>query len=329
MNMGALLEVRGLKTMLVLEDGSVAAVDDVSFSVAGGETLAIVGESGCGKSMVALSLMRLLPEPPARIVAGEVRLAGRDLLVLPEGEMRRVRGREIAIVFQEPMTCLNPVLTIGEQIAEAVRAHRAVRAREASEEALSLLRVVNMPDAARRYHEYPHRLSGGMRQRAMIAIALAGRPKLLIADEPTTALDVTVQAQILLLLRRLRDEFGMALILITHDLGVVADEAARTVVMYAGRVIEEAPTARLFADPRHPYTRALLSASPRFAGGKRRRDRLPEIRGSVPPLDALARGCAFAPRCDRAIPRCTDERPPLRHVGEGRQAACLLAEPPS
>lgn len=325
--MSPLLEVRGLTITLALEDGPVTALDEVSFALPAGETLAIVGESGCGKSMIALSLMRLLPDPPAWISAGEVRLAGRDLLTLSDEEMRCVRGREMGIIFQEPMTSLNPVLAIGEQIAEAVRAHRSVPAREARKEALSLLRAVNMPDAEHRYYEYPHRISGGMRQRVMIAMALAGKPKLLIADEPTTALDVTVQAQILRLLRRLRDELGMALILITHDLGIVADEAPRTVVMYAGRVIEEGPTARLFTEPRHPYTRALLAASPRFANGAALRHRLPEIRGAVPALDALPPGCAFAPRCNLAIPRCSDERPALRHLGAGREAACLLAEP--
>jgi len=324
--MTALLDVRGLTTTLLFEDGSVTALDHVSFELPAGETLAIVGESGCGKSMVALSLMRLLPEPPVRISAGEVWLAGRDLLVLTEEEMRRVRGREMGIVFQEPMTSLNPVITVGQQIAEAVREHHAMPAKEARDEALSLLRAVNMPDAGHRYHEYPHRLSGGMRQRVMIAMALAGKPKLLIADEPTTALDVTVQAQILRLLRQLRDEMGMALILITHDLGIVADEAPRTIVMYAGRVIEDAPTARLFVDPRHPYTRALLAASPRFASGTGLRHRLREIRGSVPTLDALPRGCAFSPRCDRAIARCNDERPTLQYLGEEREVACLLAE---
>lgn len=322
-----LLEVDGLTTMLMFEDGPVTVLDEVSFALAAGETLAIVGESGCGKSMVALSLMRLLPDPLARISAGEVRFAGRNLLALTEEEMRGVRGHEMSIVFQEPMTSLNPVLTIGEQIAEAVRAHRSMPTREAREEALSLLRAVNMPDAGYRYHEYPHRLSGGMRQRVMIAMALAGNPKLLIADEPTTALDVTVQAQILFLLRRLRDELGMALILITHDLGIVADEAPRTIVMYAGRVIEQAATAQLLAGPQHPYTRALLAASPRFASGAELRRRLPEIHGAVPALDALPRGCAFAPRCSQAIARCVDERPALRYLGDGREAACLLAEP--
>jgi len=322
-----LLEVDGLTTMLMFEDGPVTVLDEVSFALAAGETLAIVGESGCGKSMIALSLMRLLPDPLARISAGEVRFAGRNLLALTEEEMRGVRGHEMSIVFQEPMTSLNPVLTIGEQIAEAVRAHRSMPTREAREEALSLLRAVNMPDAGYRYHEYPHRLSGGMRQRVMIAMALAGNPKLLIADEPTTALDVTVQAQILFLLRRLRDELGMALILITHDLGIVADEAPRTIVMYAGRVIEQAATAQLLAGPQHPYTRALLAASPRFASGAELRRRLPEIHGAVPALDALPRGCAFAPRCSQAIARCVDERPALRYLGDGREAACLLAEP--
>jgi oligopeptide/dipeptide ABC transporter ATP-binding protein len=326
--MSATLEVRGLTTVLDTRAGPVRVVDDVSFSVEQGRTLAIVGESGCGKSMTALSLMRILPEPPARIAAGEMLLDGRDLLQLPEREMRSVRGREIAMIFQDPMTSLNPVLSVGEQLTESILAHRRLSARAARAEAIELLRLVRMPDAERRLDEYPHRLSGGMRQRVMIAMALAGRPKLLLADEPTTALDVTIQGQILDLLKELQRELGTGIVLITHDLGVVAEMADRVVVMYAGRVVEEADVADLFRRPKHPYTEGLLAASPQFADdaadGPRRR--LAEIAGIVPMLHDLPPGCAFAPRCPRVEPMCRTERPVLRPLGVRRQVACLVAE---
>ena len=326
--MSATLEVRGLTTVLETRAGLVPVVDNVNFSVELGRTLAIVGESGCGKSMTALSLMRILPEPPARIVAGEVRLDGRDLLQLSEQEMRRVRGSEIAMIFQDPMTSLNPVLSIGEQLTESILAHREMTRRAARAEAIELLRLVRMPDAARRLGEYPHRLSGGMRQRVMIAMALAGRPKLLLADEPTTALDVTIQGQILDLLKDLQRELGTGIVLITHDLGVVAEMADRVLVMYAGKVVEDAGALDLFRQPKHPYTRGLLAASPQFAAtddedGPSRH--LTEIAGIVPMLHDLPPGCAFAPRCPRVEERCRMERPILEPISATRQVACLVS----
>jgi peptide/nickel transport system ATP-binding protein len=326
--MMALLEVEGLTATLELPGvRRFPVVDGVSFSVEAGETVALVGESGCGKSTTALSLLRIHPEPPMRITAGQVRLAGRDLLRLSEREMRRVRGREIGIVFQEPMTSLNPLMTVGAQIAEAVREHRGGSRGAARAEALALLRLVRMSDAARRLDDYPHRLSGGLRQRAMIAMALAGRPKILIADEPTTALDVTIQAQILALLKQLRHALSMAVVLITHDLGVVAQHADRVVVMYAGRIVETAPTRDLFREPRHPYTQGLLGAAPRFqAASPMRGARLVEIAGTVPGLDRLPDGCAFAPRCPKAVDGCRAARPPLIEVDADRHAACFLAQ---
>ncbi|WLA65205.1 ABC transporter ATP-binding protein [Bradyrhizobium diazoefficiens] len=319
------LEVKNLKTVFFTNSGLFKAVDDVSFTVRRGETLAIVGESGCGKSVTALSLMRLVPDPPGRIVGGSVSLEGTDLLTLDEAEMRAVRGNRISMIFQEPMTSLNPVMRIGDQIVEAVRLHRVTSAKEARNIAVEMLRLVRIPEPARRAREYPHQLSGGMRQRAMIAMALACRPALLIADEPTTALDVTIQAQILALILDLQKELGTGLVLITHDLGVVAQTAQRVIVMYAGRKVEEASIEALFADPRHPYTRGLMASIPSVpASGAATQARLNEIPGTVPSLVRLPSGCAFAPRCKLAIKRC-EEYPPLQDWGGGHLAACWRA----
>jgi oligopeptide/dipeptide ABC transporter ATP-binding protein len=326
--MGALLDVRNLTTVLETKPLPTTVVDDVSFSVELGRTVGVVGESGCGKSMTALSLMRILPEPPARIIAGEVWLDGRDLLELSERQMQRVRGSEIAMIFQDPATSLNPVLTIGDQLCEAILAHRDVTRRAARAEAIELLSLVRMPDPARRLEEYAHRLSGGMRQRVMIAMALAGRPKLLVADEPTTALDVTIQSQILDLLKDLQRKLGMGILLITHDLGVVAEMADRVLVMYAGRVVEDADVFDVFRRPQHPYTRGLLAATPQFAAANDETDanhRLTEITGIVPLLNDLPPGCAFAPRCPIAEARCQTERPALSKNSGTQQVACLVA----
>jgi len=322
-----LLEVDGLKTYFFTRDGVVRAVDDVSFSVGRGETLCIVGESGCGKSVTSLSILRLIASPPGRTVAGRVLFEGCDLLALPEPEMRRIRGDAISMIFQEPMTSLNPVLTIGRQIAEALVLHRGLPRTVASARAVEMLRVVRMPEAERRVHQYPHQLSGGMRQRVMIAMALACEPRLLIADEPTTALDVTIQAQILDLMRELKQRTGAAIMLITHDLGVVAEMAQRVIVMYAGRKVEEAPVAELFARPRHPYTRGLLDSVPRLGASSRVEDgnagaRLVEIAGTVPSLSGKIVGCAFAPRCGYAVERCRVQYPPLAEKAPGHWAAC-------
>ncbi|WP_314954796.1 ABC transporter ATP-binding protein [Bradyrhizobium cosmicum] len=320
------LEVRNLKTVFFTNSGLFKAVDDVSFTVSRGETLAIVGESGCGKSVTALSLMRLVPDPPGRIVGGSVSLEGTDLLALDEAQMRAVRGNRISMIFQEPMTSLNPVMRIGDQIVEAVRLHRNMSNREAQTIAVEMLRLVRIPEPARRAREYPHQLSGGMRQRAMIAMALACRPALLIADEPTTALDVTIQAQILALILDLQKELGTGLVLITHDLGVVAQTAQRVIVMYAGRKVEEATVEALFADPKHPYTRGLMASIPSVpASGIAAQARLNEIPGTVPSLVRLPKGCAFAPRCKLAIKRCEAEYPPLADWGGGHLAACWRA----
>jgi peptide/nickel transport system ATP-binding protein len=323
--MPALLEVRDLRVQFATPQGPVTVVDRVSFDLEAGRTLAVVGESGCGKSVTALSLLRILPEPPMRIAGGIVCLDGRDLLSLSEEEMLCVRGDEIAMIFQEPMTSLNPVLTIGDQIVEALRVHRTLSRREARAQAAALLARVRIPDAAERLREYPHRLSGGMRQRVMIAMALACRPKVLIADEPTTALDVTIQAQILMLLRQLQTELGMAILLISHNLGMVASVADRVAVMYAGRIVEEAPVGELFDGPLHPYTEGLLGATPRLNAGGAPPDRLVDIPGIVPPLDALPPGCAFAPRCPKAMDICRAERPALTPAGFDRRVACFVA----
>jgi peptide/nickel transport system ATP-binding protein len=323
-----LLDVRGLTTILDIGGATATVVDDVSFSIDRARTVALVGESGCGKSMTALSLLRIVPAPPARIVAGEVRLDGRDLLSLPEREMRRVRGSDIAMIFQDPMTSLNPVLAIGDQITEGMLEHRDLSRGEARREAIELLRRVHIPDPGRRIDEYPHRLSGGMRQRAMIAMALACRPRLLIADEPTTALDVTIQAQILELMKELQAELGTGLLLITHNLGIVGDMAERVLVMYAGRIVENVATADLFDRPLHPYTRGLLAATPRIVRDRAPgpRGRLAEIPGMVPRVHEVTAGCAFAPRCPRVEPRCRTQRPTLDLVPGDRAVACLVVQ---
>ncbi len=318
------LDVKGLQTVFFTASGLFRAVDDVSFTVRRGETLAIVGESGCGKSVTALSIMRLVPDPPGRIVGGSVVLEGIDLLGVDEAEMRQIRGNRISMIFQEPMTSLNPVMRIGDQITEAVRLHRAMTRKEAWKQAIEMLRLVRIPVPERRAFEYPHQLSGGMRQRAMIAMALACRPALLIADEPTTALDVTIQAQILQLMLELQKELGMGLILITHDLGVVAQTAQRVIVMYAGKKVEEADVETLFANPKHPYTRGLMASIPAVLGAKADA-RLVEIPGMVPSLTRLPKGCAFAPRCELAVARCREEYPPLEAQGEDHLAACWRA----
>ncbi len=321
--MAALLEVENLRTHFATRNGVVRAVDGLSFHVDAGETVAIVGESGCGKSVTSLSIMGLIDQPPARI-AGQIRLDGRDLAGLTEAEWRRLRGNEIGMIFQEPMTSLNPLLTIGHQIAEPVMLHQGLDRAAAWARALDMLTLVGIPAPERRLRDYPHQLSGGMRQRAMIAMALACNPKILVADEPTTALDVTIQAQIIALMRDLQQRTGSAIILITHDLGVVAEMAARVVVMYAGRKVEEADVATIFADPRHPYTRGLLGAVPKPGTGGTRR-RLAEIPGSVPSLIAPLVGCAFAGRCDRVADICRRAAPAWRQVGPGHGAACHFA----
>ncbi|MFY0521794.1 ABC transporter ATP-binding protein [Archangium gephyra] len=319
-----LLDVRGLKTQLSLEEGPVLAVDDVSFSIPPGGTLGVVGESGCGKSLTALSVMGLVPEPPGRVVGGRIRFRGEDLLSLPEEKMRRMRGRHLSMVFQEPMTSLNPVYTVGEQIAEGVRLHQGLSKAAAREHSVEMLRRVGIPAPEQRVDGYPHQLSGGMRQRVMIAMALACGPELLIADEPTTALDVTVQAQILELLKRLQAERHMAVMLITHDLGVVAESCDAVVVMYAGRVVERAPVKALFRQPAHPYTAGLLRSIPALqeTGGAGERPRLKTIPGMVPSLRRLPGGCRFRDRCERAQDICARVEPALETKREGQEAAC-------
>jgi peptide/nickel transport system ATP-binding protein len=319
------LDVKGLHTVFYTNAGLFRAVDDVSFGVGRGETLAIVGESGCGKSVTALSILRLVPDPPGRIVGGRVVFEGTDLLGLDDATMRAIRGNRISMIFQEPMTSLNPVMSVGQQITEAVRLHRPMPAKAARQQAVDMLRLVRIPEPEQRAREYPHQLSGGMRQRAMIAMALACRPALLIADEPTTALDVTIQAQILALMLDLQQQLGMALILITHDLGVVAQTAQRVIVMYAGRKVEEADVETLFADPRHPYTRGLMASIPALPSPGDAAARLAEIPGMVPSLTKLPAGCAFAPRCELAIARCHQESPPLADWGGKHLAACWRA----
>ena len=315
-----LLDVRGLTTRFRTERGELTAVDDVSFSLDAGQTLAIVGESGSGKSVTALSLMRLIPDPPGRITGGQILFEGQDLVKVPDAKMRAIRGDRIAMIFQEPMSSLNPALTVGMQVAEPVNIHRRKPWAEAFQVAKGLLSRVRIPDAEHRLQTYPHQYSGGMRQRTMIAMALACQPKLIIADEPTTALDVTVQAQILDLLKELTRETGAALILITHDLGVVARYADTVAVMYGGRIVEQAPVAQLYAQPRHPYTRGLLSCIPRLDG--KAGERLVPITGQPPDLAKLPPGCAFAPRCSRADTACTASRPVLRAVAPSHLSAC-------
>jgi peptide/nickel transport system ATP-binding protein len=320
--MPALLEVRDLKTYFAADEGEFHAVDGVSFSLEAGRTLGIVGESGCGKSVTSLSIMGLVPRPPGRIASGEILFDGVDLLKLPPAAMRELRGNKLSMIFQEPMTSLNPAFTVGDQIVEGILRHRGGSRADAKARAIEMLRRVRISSPELRFSEYPHRLSGGMRQRAMIAMALACEPRLLIADEPTTALDVTIQAQILDLMRALRAETGTAIILITHDLGVIAEIADDVAVMYAGRIVEHAPVDALFAEPQHPYTIGLLGSIPKL---NVEQDRLAVIEGQVPnPLEPVS-GCPFHPRCPFAVEQCRRELPPLTDVTPGHQAACWLA----
>jgi len=317
-----LLEVKGLRTEFHTQDGVVKAVDGVSFLIDEGETLGIVGESGCGKSVSLLSVMRLIPVPPGKIAAGEVLFEGVDLLKLSEDEMRKVRGNKIAMVFQDPMTFLNPVLTIGRQIMEALQLHMGMTKKQARERTAELLAMVGIPEAADRLDDYPHQFSGGMRQRVMIAMALACNPQILIADEPTTALDVTIQAQIVDLVKRLRDSIGLAIIWITHDLGVIAGLADRMMVMYAGHVVEEAPVKELYANPRHPYTLGLIGSLPRL--DEIRADKLTSIEGLPPDLIDLPPGCPFQPRCVYSVEKCREVRPELEPAGPRHSIACWV-----
>jgi oligopeptide/dipeptide ABC transporter ATP-binding protein len=322
--MSHLLEVKNLRTHFRTRAGLVRAVDGVSFQLDEGELLGLVGESGCGKSITALSLMRLVG-PPGEIVGGEIRFGGENLLTVSDKRMREIRGDDIAMIFQDPMTSLNPVYTVGEQIAEALRLHRHLNRRQAREAAVEAMREVSIPDPARRADDYPHQLSGGMRQRVMIAMALACDPKLLIADEPTTALDVTIQAQILELIDELRRTRNLAVLLITHDLGVVAEVADRVAVMYTGRIVEESPVAELFARPKHPYTEGLLRSVPKLTEAEVKKvERLQTIEGTVPRPTNLPEGCHFAPRCPRRMPRCTEGDIPLYRLEGGVEVRCVL-----
>jgi oligopeptide/dipeptide ABC transporter ATP-binding protein len=323
------LEIEDLRTHFFTADGVVRAVDGVSYAVRSGEILGVVGESGCGKSVTALSILRLVADPPGRIVGGAVRFQRTNLLDLTEREMEGIRGNDISMIFQEPMTSLNPLLTVGRQIAEAIALHRGMSRREAMDAAIEMLRRVHIPEPAQRAHAYPHQLSGGMRQRVMIAMAVSCNPKLLIADEPTTALDVTIQAQILDLMRELQETLGTAIVLITHDMGVVAENADRVVVMYAGRKVEEAGAKELFEAPGHPYTKGLLGSIPNVeiaAHIRGRRPRLNEIKGMVPSLASLPQGCSFAPRCGFATDHCRASYPPLLQYRPGHWVACWHAE---
>ena len=317
-----LLEVRDLRTHFTTDTGEFRAVDGVSFSLAPGRTLGIVGESGCGKSVTALSIMGLIPQPPGRIAGGQILFEGADLLELSPAEMRERRGNRLSMIFQEPMTSLNPAFTVGEQIVEGILRHRDVTKQQAKEHAIEMLRRVRIPSPERRFEEYPHKLSGGMRQRAMIAMALACDPRLLIADEPTTALDVTIQAQILDLMRQLRDETQAAIIMITHDLGVIAEIAHEVIVMYAGRIVERAEVASLFREPQHPYTIGLLGSIPKLTTEQ---PRLTTIEGMVPNPMAMPQGCRFHPRCPFATDECRRDEPELREVRPGHFAACWRA----
>jgi oligopeptide/dipeptide ABC transporter ATP-binding protein len=327
MNNDVLLDLRSLQTYFFTSDGLAKAVDGVSYQLHRGETLGVVGESGCGKSVSALSVLRLVPDPPGRIVGGEIMFEGTNLLKLSRAEMRRIRGNEIAMIFQEPMTSLNPVFTIGNQISEAIILHQRLSKRDALAKSIEMLKKVGISSPERRVHEYPHQLSGGMRQRAMIAMALSCNPKLLIADEPTTALDVTIQAQILDLMFSLKEEIGMAIMLITHNLGVVAETARRVVVMYSGKVVEEGPVLEIFKQPQHPYTQGLLRSLPRLeekASGKK--VRLQEIVGIVPSPYNLPTGCKFHPRCPKAQAICREKEPPLEKLPGRHFSACFFPD---
>ncbi|MBW7973996.1 ABC transporter ATP-binding protein [Bradyrhizobium sp. BR 10289] len=324
--MAPLLEIKGLKTHFSTDDGILQAVDGVDISINKGETLCIVGESGCGKTVTAMSILKLIAMPPGRIAAGQIIFEGRDLVPLTSNQLDEIRAKEIGFIFQEPMTSLNPVLTVGEQIAESLRRHEAVTKKQALERTIEMLKLVQIPNAEGRVHNYPHQFSGGMRQRVMIAMALACKPKLIIADEPTTALDVTIQAQILDLLQDMKERFGMAVMLITHAMGVVAETAQRVVVMYAGKVVEEAPVDDLFGDPRHPYTQGLIRSIPRIDLDSEHKTRLEAIGGSVPILINPPVGCRFAPRCKFAMDVCTKVEPLLREVSPGHRMACHLGD---
>ncbi len=321
--METLLQVRNLQTRFFTLSGIIRAVDGVSFDLASGETLGLVGESGCGKSVTALSVMRILPEPAGRIVGGSVLFRGRDLTSLREKEMEKIRGNKIAMVYQEPMTALNPAFTVGDQLGEVFRFHQGLSKRNAAERAVALLNEVGIPSPASRIKDYPHQLSGGMRQRAVIAMAIACNPEVLIADEPVTALDVTIQAQILDLILKLRANLGMSLVLISHDLGVVANMVSRVIVMYAGRIVESGGVHDIFRSPLHPYTRGLFQSIPRIG---RRVEMLPEIPGSVPDLLQLPKGCKFANRCAEVVDRCRREEPDLFSAGDGHFSRCWVNE---
>jgi peptide/nickel transport system ATP-binding protein len=319
-----LLEIRGLKTHFTTDDGIVHAVDGVDLTIDRGETLGVVGESGCGKSVTALSVLKLVPMPPGHIAGGQILWRGRDLVPLGSPDMRKIRSKEIAIVFQEPMTSLNPVYTVGDQIAEVIRLHEGLSRRAALDRAVEMLRLVHIPNPERRVRNYPHQFSGGMRQRVMIAMAISCNPALLIADEPTTALDVTIQAQILDLIAEMKSRLGMAVMLITHAMGVMAEAAQRVVVMYAGKVVEEAPVGALFSEPRHPYTQGLIRSIPRIDAAAARKPPLEAIAGVVPsPLDPMP-GCRFAPRCPFVRAVCREAAPPLREIAAGHKVACVL-----
>ncbi len=321
-----ILELRDLHTHFHTTDGIVKAVDGVTYSLSAGETLGVVGESGCGKSVTALSILRLIPEPPGRIFGGGIFFEGKDLTKMASKELRTIRGNHISMIFQEPMTSLNPVFTIGFQIAEAIMLHQNMGKKDAMDKSAEMLDLVGIPLPRQRIREYPHQLSGGMRQRVMIAMALSCNPKILLADEPTTALDVTIQAQILELMLKLKDELGTAIILITHDLGLVAETCQRVVVMYAGIVVEEAPTEEIFANPMHPYTVGLLNSIPKLRTAKSHggRVRLQEIPGIVPSLHRLPTGCSFNPRCDKVMGVCREHEPELKEVSPGHKVRCLL-----
>ena len=322
-----ILEIDDLHTHFFSREGVVRAVDGVSYDLRPHETLGVVGESGCGKSVTALSILRLIPDPPGKIVKGAIRFEGTDLADLNERGMQRIRGNEISMIFQEPMTSLNPVLNIGHQISEAITLHQGLSKKEALNKAVEMLKLVNIPEPERRVREYPHQMSGGMRQRVMIAMALSCNPKVLIADEPTTALDVTIQAQILDLMLELQSKLGTAIILITHDLGVIAEMAERVVVMYAGKKVEEASVEEVFGNPRHPYTKGLLASVPRLdVAAHTKGERLTEIKGIVPSLHNLPKGCLFAPRCTLANNQCLESYPPLEEVESGHITACWHSE---
>ena len=323
-NPGALLDIRDLKTWFKTDDGMVQAVDGVSLRIDRGETVGIVGESGCGKTVTARSVLKLIDMPPGRFEGGQILWQGRDLIPLGPAEMDKIRATEIGIIFQEPMTSLNPVYTVGDQIAEVLRQHENLTYKQAIDRATEMLQLVNIPNPAKRVHDYPHQFSGGMRQRVMIAMALACKPKLLIADEPTTALDVTIQAQILELMQEMKERLGMSIMLITHAMGVVAETCQRVVVMYAGKVVEEAPVEALFGDPRHPYTKGLIRSIPRVDRAATSKERLEAIPGSVPSLLNPAPGCRFAGRCKFVMDICVAAMPPLKEVGPGHRVRCVL-----